>query len=157
MTAPPEITIQKALVSDIPVIGKIINKQAETGIMLQRPLSMLYENVRDYSVVNLDGELIGCGALHVVWSDLAEIRAVAVREEFRRKGYGRALVETLMEEAEMLHIERIFILTYQVDFFRSLGFSEIDKSKLPHKIWRDCLNCVHFPDCDEVAMIRIIA
>jgi len=157
MTAPPEITIRKALVSDIPVIGKIINKQAETGTMLQRPLSILYENVRDYSVIELNGEIIGCGAFHVIWSDLAEICSVTVVEDFRRRGYGRALVETLMEEAEMLHIERIFILTYQVDFFRSLGFSEIDKSKLPHKIWRDCLNCVHFPDCDEVSMIRIVA
>ena len=154
MTIPPEITIRKAMVSDIPVIGGIINKQAETGIMLQRPLSMLYENVRDYSVIELDGKIIGGGALHVMWSDLAEIRAVAVVEDFRRRGYGRALVETLFAEAELLRIERIFVLTYQVDFFGSLGFTEIEKSELPHKIWRDCLNCVHFPDCDEVAMIK---
>ena len=154
MTIPPEITIRKAMVSDIPVISKIINKQAETGAMLQRPLSMLYENVRDYSVIEHNGELIGCGALHVLWLDLAEICAVAVVEDFRRRGYGRALVETLSAEAELLKIERIFVLTYQVDFFGSLGFTGIEKSELPHKIWRDCLNCVHFPDCDEVAMIK---
>ena len=142
------------MVSDIPVIGGIINKQAETGAMLQRPLSMLYENVRDYSVIELEGKIIGCGALHVMWSDLAEIRAVAVVEDSRRRGYGRALVETMLAEVELLRIERIFVLTYQVEFFRSLGFSEIEKSELPHKIWRDCLNCVHFPDCDEVAMIK---
>ena len=142
------------MVSDIPVIGRIINKQAETGAMLQRPLSMLYENVRDYSVIEHNGELIGCGALHVLWLDLAEICAVAVVEDFRRRGYGRALVETLFEEAALLKIERIFVLTYQVDFFRRLGFTEIEKSELPHKIWKDCLNCVHFPDCDEVAMIK---
>ncbi|MFC1607892.1 N-acetyltransferase [Candidatus Latescibacterota bacterium] len=152
MKLPENMRIRKASISDVPSIGAIVNKQAETGIMLQRPLSLLYENIRDYAVIEADGEVVACGALHVMWSDLAEIRAVAVSEEHRKKGVGRALIEMLVDEAKNLGIESIFVLTYQVDFFKTLGFYDIDKSELPHKIWKDCLNCVHFPDCDEIAL-----
>ncbi|MFC1574077.1 N-acetyltransferase [Candidatus Latescibacterota bacterium] len=156
MTVPEKTLIRKANVNDVPKIAEIVNKQAETGMMLPRPLSRLYDNVRDFSVIIADGEIAGCGSLHVMWSDLAEICAVTIREAYRGKGLGRALVGALIDDAETVGVERVFVLTYQVDFFRKLGFSDVDKSELPHKIWNDCINCVHFPDCDEIALIRSV-
>ena len=112
------------------------------------------DNVRDYMVAERDGDVIGCGSLHVMWSDLAEIRSVALRNEFMGRGIGTTIVEALLEEAKTLGIEKVFVLTYKVEFFKHRGFSIIDKSELPHKIWNECINCVHFPNCDEIAMIR---
>lgn len=148
--------VRKARVSDVPAIGAIINYHAQKGVMLQRPISRIYDNVRDYVVIEVDSVVIGCGALHVMWSDLAEIRAVAVGEEYIGLGYGRPIVDALIEEAKSLGIEKVFVLTYKMDFFRNMGFTDIDKSELPHKIWSDCINCVHFPNCDEVAMILLL-
>ena len=136
MTLLKNACVRKARVDDVPVISEIVNKHAETGIMLQRPLSRVYDNVRDYSVVEFNGNVVGCGSLHVMWSDLAEIRSVAVREELMGKGFGCAIVEILLEEAKTLGIEKVFVLTYKVEFFKNRGFMEIDKSELPHKIWR---------------------
>ena len=145
--------VRKAWVSDAPVIAEIVNSYAEEGIMLQRPLSRIYDNIRDYVVVEDKGTVFGCGALHVMWSDLAEIRSIAIREEHAGSGYGRILAEELLREAGELGIERVFVLTYQDDFFARLGFTVMDKMELPHKIWNECINCVHFPNCDETAMI----
>jgi len=146
--------VRKAKVTDVPAMAEIINHHAQKGMMLPRPLSRIYDNIRDYKVVEKDGEIIGCGALHVMWSDLAEIRAVALREEYIGKGLGRPLVESLMEEARDLSIEKVFVLTYQDRFFEHMGFHVIDKSELPHKIWSECVNCLHFPNCNEIAMLH---
>jgi amino-acid N-acetyltransferase len=145
--------IRKARVVDVPVIAMIVNNHAKAGIMLQRPVSRIYDNVRDFTVVEIDGEIVGCGSLHVMWSDLAEIRSVAIQPGFMGRGSGRMIVDELIREALELHIEKVFVLTYQVEFFRRFGFSEIDKGSLPQKIWSECVNCVHFPNCDEVAML----
>jgi len=149
-------TLRKATVADATAIAEIVNNHAKAGIMLQRPISRIYDNIRDYMVLVLDGEIIGCGAVHVMWADLAEIRAVALREDHIGKGYGRPLVEALIAEAKSLGVERVFALTYRDGFFRHLGFEEIDKSELPHKIWADCVNCMHFPNCEEIAMVMSI-
>ena len=151
-----DVNIRKAVVKDVPAIAETINIHAPKGIMLPRPISQIYDNVRDYHVIELNGEVIGCGALHVTWSDLAEIRALSIREEHIGKGYGRRIVEKLLEEAAELEIEKVFVLTYQEKFFEKMGFREIDKAELPHKIWSECVNCIHFPNCDEIAMIKII-
>jgi len=150
------ITTRKATVRDADAIAAIVNLHAQTGVMLPRPISRIYENIRDYVVVEVGGEIVGCGAVHVMWADLAEIRAVAIRSEDKGRGYGRALVEALVDEAIGLDVDRVFVLTYQVDFFGRMGFNRIDKSELPHKIWSECVNCIHFPNCDEVAMIRYL-
>lgn len=122
--------------------------------MLPRPLSRIYDNIRDYTICMVNDEVIGCGALHVMWEDLAEIRAVALREDAIGKGYGRPLIEALIKEAEDIGIQRVFALTFRDGFFRHLGFVEIDKSELPHKIWADCVNCIHFPNCKEIALVK---
>lgn len=148
--------LRKARVGDAPAIADIVNSHAKDGIMLQRPLSRIYDNIRDYTVIVKNDEIVGCGALHVMWADLAEIRAVALRKDIIGKGYGRPMIESLIAEARDIGIEKVFALTYRDGFFRHLGFKEIDKSELPHKIWADCVNCVHFPNCTEIALVKIL-
>jgi len=89
----------------------------------------------------------------VSWDGLAEIRSLAVRPDRLKKGIGKALVSHCLAEAKTLGVGRVFVLTYQSPFFRNLGFFDLDKKELPHKIWTDCLNCVKFPDCDESALM----
>lgn len=133
---------------------QIINAYAKEERMLPRSLSELYENIRDFYVYEQDGEVIGCCALHVVWEDLAEVLALAVKPEYLRKGIGTKLVSTCLEDARKLEIKDVFTLTYVPNFFESLGFKIVDKMNLPRKIWSGCLKCPKFPDCDEVALLK---
>ena len=145
--------VEKAKIPDIPQIHKLINDYAGKGEMLARPLSELYEDIRDYFVIR-DGErVLACGALHVSWSDLAEIRSVAVTGDMQGKGLGARLVAACLEEAEELGIKTVFCFTYQPQFFKRNGFIDIDKMELPRKVWTDCLRCPKFPNCDETALI----
>jgi amino-acid N-acetyltransferase len=121
--------------------------------MLSRSLSELYEALRDFYVVEEDGELLGTAALHIVWEDLAEVRSVAVAEDVGRKGVGTQVVQACIDEAKVIGLKRVFCLTYKPEFFSKFGFKVVDKSELPHKVWGDCIKCVKFPDCDEIAMI----
>jgi amino-acid N-acetyltransferase len=145
--------IRKAKISDVKAIQSLVNQFADSGQMLPRTLNELYECLRDFHVAEEDGSLIGVCALHVSWDGLAEIRSLAVRQDSRKKGIGSDLVGHCLAEAAEFHIDRVFVLTYEERFFRKLGFVDIDKKELPHKIWTDCLNCVKFPDCDEAALI----
>ncbi|MEW6076983.1 MAG: N-acetyltransferase [Thermodesulfobacteriota bacterium] len=148
--------IRKAAVNDIEIIYHLLNKFAEKGYLLSRPLSKLYDNIRNFSVYVNGGtqEVVGCCALAVCWKDLAEIRSLAIRPDCWGRGYGKQLVENALAEARSFDIKKVFVLTYKVDFFASFGFSVIDKSELPIKIWSDCITCVKFPDCDETAMVK---
>ncbi len=145
--------LRKAQISDIKEIWKLLTYFANKGDMLSRSLSELYESVRDFYICEENGVLTGTAALHIVWEDLAELRSVAVAEESGRKGIGTLLVNACMEEARALGLKRLFCLTYKPDFFARFGFRLADKSELPHKVWGDCIKCVKFPDCDEIAMI----
>ena len=129
--------------------------RAERGDLLPRSLSELFDNLRDIFVYRDDNkaEIIGTCSMHICWEDLAQIRSLVVREPYQGQGIGKKLVEACVSEALKLGLNRIFVLTYQVEFFHKLGFREVDKATLPHKIWADCLKCVKFPECDEVAMI----
>ncbi|MDH7498911.1 MAG: N-acetyltransferase [candidate division NC10 bacterium] len=131
----------------------MINFYADRGEMLPCSLSELYERVRDFFVYEDRGEVAGTCALHVSWEDLGEIRSLAVKEPYVRHGIGTRLARACLEEAAALGIKKIFALTYKPAFFRRLGFQVIDKSKLPQKIWSDCVKCVKFPECDETAVI----
>lgn len=144
--------IRKAVVADVGDMQKLINSFAEKNAMLPRALSAIYENIRDFVVMEEDGRVVGCCALHVSWSDLAEVKSLAVDESTQGKGYGKQLVEVCLGEARELGVTSVFALTYVPDFFEKLGFSRIDKSKLPHKIWSECINCPKFPDCGEEAV-----
>jgi amino-acid N-acetyltransferase len=146
------IEVEKAKISDVPRIHKLINSFANRGEMLARPLSELYENIRDFFVVRQGKHIIGCAALHVMWSDLAEIKSVAVDEEQQKLGVGNKLVSACLKEAKELGITTVFCLTYKPQFFAKLGLKEVDKMTLPQKIWTECYRCPKFPNCDETAM-----
>ncbi|MDA8423670.1 MAG: N-acetyltransferase [Nitrospiraceae bacterium] len=149
--------IRKARLVDVKAMQALINQYADTGQMLPRALNELYEHLRDFHVYEENGSLIGVCALHVSWDGLAEIRSLAVRQDRLKRGIGAELVRQCLHEAADLQVTRVFVLTYQSEFFKKLGFSEVDKKELPHKIWTDCLNCVKFPNCDESSLILNIA
>ncbi|QXE92192.1 N-acetyltransferase [Geomonas subterranea] len=145
--------IRKARIGDVKEIQKLLTNFASRGEMLSRSLSELYEALRDFYVFEEEGRLLGTSALHIVWEDLAEVRSVAVAESAGRRGIGSQVVGACIEEARSLGLKRLFCLTYKPDFFAKFGFKIADKSELPHKVWGDCIKCVKFPDCDEIAMI----
>ncbi|RLA78253.1 MAG: N-acetyltransferase [Deltaproteobacteria bacterium] len=148
--------IRKAKIAEAKTIQKLINSFAKEGKLLPRSLSEIYDNLRDFFVFEEDGRILGVCALHICWEDLAEIRSLAVQEDAWRKGVGRQLVEACLKEAKELGVKKVFLLTYIPSFFRKLGFSEVDKATLPHKIWGDCLRCPKFPYCDEVALLKTL-
>ncbi|MBN1176156.1 MAG: N-acetyltransferase [Dehalococcoidales bacterium] len=145
--------VEKARIPDIPQMHKLINDYASKGEMLARPLSELYEDIRDYFVIKEGDKVVACGALHVSWEDLAEVRSIAVVEESKKKGLGSELVKACLEEAGALGINTVFCFTYQPDFFKRYKFVDIDKAELPRKVWTDCFRCPKFPNCDETALI----
>ena len=145
--------VEKARIKDVPQMQQLINYFAGKELMLPRPLSEIYENIRDYFVVRQGERVIACGALHVSWSDLAEIKSVAVAEESQQQRIGAQLVEACLQEARELGIPTVFCLTYQPAFFEKFGFSQVDKMELPRKVWSECYSCPKFPDCDEVALV----
>ncbi len=148
--------IRKARVEDVKKIHNLINLSASNGEMLARPLGELYDNLRDYFVYEEKGKVIGTGALHICWENLAEIRSLCVAEAARKKGIGRMLVDACIEEAKQYKIGKIFLLTYKVGFFEKCDFHVTDKKVFPQKIWSDCIRCPKFPECDEIAMIKEI-
>ncbi len=147
---------RKAAFKDVEAIHKLINHYADQGLMLPRARNVLYETLRDMIVAENDNGIAGIGALHLVWDELAEIRAMAIAPEAARQGVGRSIVEGLVLEARELGVKTLFTLTYQPGFFEKLGFVEVGKEELPHKVWKECINCPKFPNCDEIAMIRKI-
>jgi amino-acid N-acetyltransferase len=149
-----EPRLRRARASDAPDIQRLIKAYADQGLMLPRSLSEIYDNLRDFFVVEDDAGLVGCAACHVTWEDLAEVKCMAVREDCRGQGWGRRLLEACIEDALTVGVRRAFVLTYIPGFFEARGFRRIEKSELPQKIWSECIHCVHFPDCDEIALIR---
>ena len=121
--------------------------------MLARPLSEIYENIHDFFVVREGERVIACAALRINWSDLAEIKSVAVAEDCQRQGIGNRLIKACLKESKALGISTIYCLTYKPEFFDTLGFAQVEKTTLPHKVWNECYRCPKFPNCDEVALI----
>jgi amino-acid N-acetyltransferase len=147
------LPVRKAKITDVKAIHRLVNEFAKRGEMIPRSLNDLYENIRDIVVYENKGEIKGVCALHILWEDLAELRSLSVRLDAQGIGIGKKLVTMCIEEAKTLGIKRLFALTYHPEFFGKMGFSIIDKSKLPQKIWGECLKCPKFPECDESAVI----
>ncbi|MBW1759815.1 MAG: N-acetyltransferase [Deltaproteobacteria bacterium] len=148
--------IRKAKIKDIKTIHRLLSEYGKKGDLLARPLSQLYDHLRDFSVFvdGVEDKIIGCCALQFCWEDLAEIRSLAVHPDHIRKKIGSKLVEAALAEAKSFNIKKIFTLTYKPEFFKKFDFKLIDRSELPIKIWADCITCVKFPDCDETAMMK---
>lgn len=149
--------LQKPTVADVTHIAALINRFSEKGLLLPRSVNDVYERLRDFVVAKREDCLIGCAALHVVWGGLGEIRSLAVAKEARKAGAGRALVHFCLDEAMQLGIRQVFVLTYETAFFAKFGFREHPKEKLPQKVWKDCVHCPKFPNCDETAMLLDLA
>ncbi len=138
--------------------------------MLPKSLSQLYENVREFRVVemagggqheaggvgNHRGQVVGCCGLSIIWADLAEVVSLAVSSQCRGQGLGRKLVEAVLEDAVVLGLRRVMTLTYEQRFFERLGFVVLDRSELPLKVWQDCVRCPKRDRCDEIAMVRMM-
>jgi len=148
--------IRKAKIEDIKKIQKLINDFAKQDLMLPRSLNELYENLRDFWVAQENKKIVGCAGLHISWDDLAEIKSVAVAKSNQGKGFGKKLVNACLGEARLLGAKKIFVLTYKPNYFKRFGFKRIKTSCLPHKIWAECINCCKFPDCQEIALVKLL-
>lgn len=154
--------IRRAIISDVPAMGHIINDAAELGLMLPKSQSMLYENIREFYVATdpehaeeaNPGGVVGVCGLSVIWANLAEVVSLAVATHQRGRGVGRRLVEHCLEDARRLGVRRVMSLTYEQAFFERLGFVVVDRQNLPLKVWADCVRCPKQEACDEIAMIR---
>lgn len=149
-------TLRKARTTDAQAMQRLINGYADKGAMLHRSLSELYENIRDFFVVEEAGQIVGCAALHVSWKDLAELKSLAVAEASQGRGYGKRLIQACVDEAREIGLSRVFALTYVPLLFVKSGFQEVDKAMLPRKVWTECVYCPKFPDCGEIAVLIAI-
>lgn len=149
------VVLRKAKMADVRTIHRLLMDCAAKRLLLPRSYTEIYSHLRDFIVAeDADtGEVVGCCALAITWEGLAEVRSLVVAEEARGMGVGRRLVEACVSDALTFGIYKVFALTYQVDFFRKLGFQEVSKDVLPQKVWADCIKCPQFPECDEVAMM----
>jgi amino-acid N-acetyltransferase len=150
--------IRKATLQDVNAIHSLLQLYAVKGELLPRPLSALYDHVRSFSVCVDERKnlIVGCCALQFCWEDLAEIRSLAVHPNYQGKNIGSDLTKTVLSEAKTFETKKVFTLTYRPEFFQKFGFAQIDRTALPIKIWGDCITCVKFPDCDEIAMMKEI-
>jgi amino-acid N-acetyltransferase len=145
--------IRQATIHDVPQMQAIVNSHAELGKMLFKSYAELYENLRDFAVYEVDGEVVGCTALAIIWADMTEIRSLAVAPGHMGRGIGRRLVEWCIDEARRLQIRKIMSLTYEQKFFEKFGFIVVPKEALPLKVWSDCVRCPKRDGCDEIAMV----
>lgn len=148
--------IRKAKIQDIKQIQKLINFFAKQDLMLPRSLNELYENLRDFWVVEERKKIVGCCALHISWDNLAEIKSLVVARNNQKKGLGRKLVTACIVEAKELGARKIFVLTYKPGYFKRFGFKRVRHADLPHKIWAECIDCPKFPNCQETALLKTL-
>lgn len=146
--------VRRARVQDVPRLYNMINYYAASGDMLPKTLDNLYNRLREFKVVDAGGEVVGCAALKIIWHDLAEITSVAVHPDFQERSLGKRLIEAIFDEAYELGIPTVCTLTLQPGFFSRMGFREVPKFYMPHKVWQDCDQCFKRDRCDEVPMIR---
>jgi len=150
--------LRKAKLSDVEEIFNLIEFWAKKGKLLRRSLNYIYENLRDFWVYEERRKIVGACSLHIVgWQSLAEVKCLAVKKNFQKRGIGKSLVEICLKEAKELGVRKVFALSFEEIFFKKLGFRKIDKKKLPSKIWGECVNCIYFPqECGEQAFIKLV-
>ena len=130
------VTVRRARTSDVPEIKRLVDTYAGR-ILLEKNLVTLYESVQEFWVAEVDGGVVGCGALHVLWSDLGEVRTVAVDPVVRGRGIGHAIVDRLLQVARELELERLFVLTFETEFFARHGFTEIEGTPVTAEVYEE--------------------
>lgn len=133
------LIIRPAGTRDVKVIRELIDLYALQRRLLTKETVTLYESVQEFTVAEFEGRVVGCGALHVMWEDLAEVRTLAVREEFRGKGVGKRMLEEIFERARKIGVKRLFCLTFETDFFARHGFKEIDGAPVDADVYTQLL------------------
>jgi amino-acid N-acetyltransferase len=131
------VVIRPARTSDVSLIRRLIDLYSADGILLDKPTVTLYEDVQEFLIAEIDGEAVGCGALHVLWADLAEVRTVAVDPACRLKGVGHALLEGLLERARTVGVQRVFCLTFEVKFFAAHGFKRFTATAVEPGVYEE--------------------
>jgi amino-acid N-acetyltransferase len=149
------VELVKATLDDIPRMQSLVENEIKEGLILKRSDDEVATNIRSYVLAKEEGKLLGYAALHIHSPRLAEIRSLIVTKENRGRKTGRKLVEFLLAEARSLGVsEEVLVLTYLPEFFKKMDFIEIDKESIPeHKIWTDCIKCIHFPVCNEISLV----
>ena len=150
------MNVRNARISDVQAIHALISSYAERDRMLFRSIADIYENLQTFTVAELDGDVVGCCGLEIIWSDLAEIKSLAVDGTKKAMGIGKVMVTAALEQAAALGVPKVFALTLEPEFFRKLGFEVVAKEKLPMKVWSDCARCPKQQNCDEVAVIKSV-
>jgi amino-acid N-acetyltransferase len=153
---PANLTVRKAGMGDIHALLELINGYAANGIMLPRTEFEMAENIRDFTVAYSGPRLLGCGALHFYSPTSAEVRSLAVDPSVKTRGVGRVILVALEQEALENDLHALFAFTYVPEFFRKVGFREVERGELPLKVWKDCLRCPKFQCCDEIAVVKAL-
>jgi len=153
------VELVKATLNDIPQMQKMVLTEVKDGIILERNEDEVATNIRSYVLAKIENRLVGYAALHVHSSRLAEIRSLIVSSESRGQKIGKKIVDFALQEANEIGVsEEVLVLTYLPDFFKKMNFVEIAKETIPeHKIWTDCIKCIHFPVCNEISLVYKIA
>jgi len=146
--------LRQAKICDAESICSLIREYAERDRMLFRSMADIYENLQSFSIAEADGEVIGCCSLGIIWSDLSEIKSLAVGQSSKGTGVGKMLVEAATQRAFELGIKKVFALTMEPGFFQKLGFEVVDKDVFPMKVWSDCAKCPKQDHCDEIAVMK---
>jgi len=149
------VKLVKAKLYDIPAMESLVVQEVEDGIILQRSEDEVSTNIRSYILAKDGDKIVGYGALHIHSMRLAEIRSLIVDTNYRGQNIGKDIVNFAISEAKELGVsEEVLVLTYLADFFKKIGFIEIPKESIPeHKIWADCIKCIHFPVCNEISLV----
>ncbi len=145
--------LRKAKPKDVDDILLLINHYASLSEVLPRSRNYVFQNLRDFIVVEKEGRIVGCGSVHVLWEDLAEIRALVVDPQWAGDGLGTRAAEFLVNEARQLGVKAVYVFSQHAHFFERLGFRALAEDEVPRRLWAECIDCVKFPDvCDEVAL-----
>ena len=135
----PAVTTRRARTADVRAIRELVQPLAERRVLISKDAVAYFEGIQEFRVAEVDGEMAGCGALHVMWEDLAEIRTLAVGDQHLGHGVGSALLEALLDDARELGVERVFCLTFETDFFVRHGFSEIEGQAVDPEVYAELL------------------
>ncbi|MGN7414183.1 N-acetyltransferase [Paenibacillus sp. SAF-068] len=148
------VICRKAVPEDVEPLYEMIKGYAERGIMLPRSREILHRQLEHFVVAEVDGEVVGCGSLCRLGSDLVEVRSLGISEGHKGLGIGSKLLDRLVEEAEKQQIPKVMALTYEVSFFLKNGFAVVEKEIFPEKVWTDCVHCSKQDCCDEIAVLK---